>query len=228
MADKVELTQKELDDKIAEAVTTAVEKLNTKNSDLVGELKKARKRTAAFEGFDADEVKLALEMAKKGEQTALEKKGDYEKAMKLATENHATEIKKLTDQLDVSTKSEKKLRVETAMVKAMDEIKVPPQYRAAVLAMKAGDISIIDKDGKPTEMMGDKSVTEAMKAWAETDDGKNFVGDGGGGGGGAGGGSNTDGVKNPWAKDTRNLSQQGIMERDHPAQAAQLKQAAGV
>ena len=230
-----DFTQDQLDAAVTKAVekatgklATDLEKVNGKNTDLIDELKKARKRTKAFEGFDADEVKTALANAKRGEQKALEDKGEYEKALTLANENHAKEIKTLTEQLGTATAGEKSLRVQTALNTGMDEIKVPAHFKAAVRALMQKDISIIDQDGSPVAVVGDKSVTDHLKAWAETDDGKNFVGDGGQGGGGAGGGNRGGGAKNPWAKDTRNLSQQGIMERDNPTQAAQLKREAGV
>ncbi len=230
-----DFTQKQLDEAIEKAVDKATKKvgedlakISTKNTDLMGELKKARKRTKAFEDLDPDEVRLAIENAKRGEQKALEDKGDYEKALKLANENHAKTVKELTEKLDVSTSGEKTLRVRTAVDLAMDEIKVATHFKPAVRALMEGDISIVEQDGKPVAVVGDKSVSDHFKAWAETDDGKHYVGDGGQGGGGAGGGNRGGGGDNPWAKDTRNLSQQGIMERDNPAKAEQLKREAGV
>jgi hypothetical protein len=234
MAD-LTISQEDLDTKIAKAIEAAtskttkdIAKLTAKNTELVGEVKKARTRVADFEGFDADEVKAALVKAKAGEQKALEDKGEYQKALDLANSQHATEVKDLTGKLDLAQSGEKTLRTRTAIDRAMDDAGVAPPYRKAVRAMHLGDISIIDQEGKPTAMVGDKSVTDHLKAWAETDDGKNFVGDGGQGGGGAGGGTKTSGVENPWAKDTRNLTRQGIMERDNPTQAGQLKREAGV
>ncbi len=233
MAD--DYTQDQLDKAIEKAVekatgkfTTSLEKLKTKNTELVTELQTARKKNADFEGFDPAEVKLALENAKAGERKALEDKGEYEKALKLANEQHATTVKDLTEKLEAASSGEKKLRTRTAIDNAMDEIKVAPGFKSAVRALHKSKISIIDQDGKPTAMVGDKSVTDYFKNWAETDEGKNFVGDNGAGGGGAGGGGNQGGGENPYAKDTRNLSLQGIMERDHPAKAAQLKKQAGV
>jgi hypothetical protein len=224
---KIELTQEDLDAKIATAVTAAVEKLNTKNDDLKIELKKSRKRSEAFGDLDPEQVRLAVEKANKGEQKALEDKGEYEKALALATTAHATEVKSLTDQLGVAQGGEKELRTRTAIDSAMDEINIAPAFKKAVRLMHQGDVSIIDQDGKPAAMVGDKTVTDHLKAWADTDEGKNFVGDGGQGGGGAEGGKKSSGTVNPWAKETRNLSQQGLMERDNPSQAAQLKREAG-
>ncbi len=235
MADKIELTQEAIDDLVTKAVDKAtgkltkdLEKITGKNTDLMGELKKSRKRTKEFEGLDPDEVRKAVENANAGERKALEDKGEYEKALTLANENHTKEIKKLTDQLGVATSGEKTLRTRTAIDRAMDEAGVAPAFRKAVRAMHTNDISIIEQDGSQVAVVGDKSVTDHLKAWAETDEGKNFVGDGGQGGGGAGGGNRGGGGVNPWAKDTRNLSQQGIMERDNPGKAEKLKREAGV
>lgn len=229
MADeKIELTQKEMDSKVAAAVEKALEKVNGKNSDLLTELKAARKKSEAFGDLDPAEVRKAVENAKKGEQKALEDKGEYEKALKLATDQHTKEIAKLTEQLEEAQGGERKLRVQTALDKAMDEAGVAPAFRKAVKAMHVGDVSIIEQDGKQVAVIGDKPISDHLKTWASTDEGKNFIGDSGASGGAAGGGGSSDkGVINPWASETRNLTKQGQMERDNPTLAKQLKQAAG-
>lgn len=236
MADELTLTQQDFDDKIAAAVKAAVDgvqgnldKLKGKNTDLLDELKKSRQRVKDFEGFDADEVKLALQKAKDGERNALEEKGEYEKALNLANQQHADEVKTLKADLDAAQGEGKTLRVTTALDKALDKIKVPAHFKPAVLAMHQGNVSVIEKDGKKVAVIGEKPVADFLTGWAETDEGKHFVGDGGNSGGGAAGGSTGDtGGQNPWAKDTRNLTLQGIMERDNPGKAEKLKREAGV
>lgn len=226
--EKLELTQEELDAKISAAVTAAVTKMEGKNTELLADLKKAKSVAKAYDGLDPDEVRQAVETANRKAQDALADKGEYEKALKLATDSHAKEISKLQGQLETANGGLKSLRSEVAIDKAMDEAGVAPAYRKAVKAMHMANISIIDKDGESVAVVGDKPVTDALKEWAGTDEGKFFVGDPGTGGGGANGGTKHSSQVNPWSGETRNLTEQGRLERDNPALANQLKREAGV
>ena len=226
------ITQEELDKKITAAVETATKKLADKNETLMGELKNARQRVADFKDYSPDDVKKALEKAKEQQDAAaaaLADRGEYEKALKKAQEQHAEEISKLKGQLEDSTKETRNMLVDAAMNKAMAKAGVAEPFRKAVAAMHKGDISIIEREGKKVAVVGDLDVAGFMKEWAGTDEGKNFVAASGDGGGGSiGGNKSNSGVINPWKSETRNLSQQGIMERDNPSQAAALKREAGV
>jgi hypothetical protein len=233
MSDPIEITQEDLDAKISAAVEAATAKLAAQNEKLLGEVKNARQRVEAFKDYDPDQVKEALEKAKEARKQAadaLADRGQYEKALKTATENHQNEMAKVTQERDTALKEVKGLVVSTAINGGMAAIGVPGPLQPAVAAMLREQISVIDQDGKRMAMVGDKTVTDHMQAWSESDEGKFFVGDVGNQGGAASGGkgAGTGGTPNPWAAETRNLTQQGIMERDNPTLAAKMKAESGV
>jgi hypothetical protein len=226
--DKIELTQSELDAKISTAVEAGLAKLQTKNSELTDELKKSRKRVEAFADLDPADVKKAMESARTDRQKALENKEEYDTALAEAKTNHQNEITALQGKLDSALGVTKQLRVDTALDAAMDKAGIPAHFKKAVKAMFSGEVEITEEDGKHIANIGDQPIGEHFTAWADTDEGKHYVGDGGNGGGGGGGGDGGNGQANPWAKDTRNLTEQGQMERDNPDLANQLKREAGV
>ena len=229
---EITITQEDLDKKITEAVEAATAKMAEKNVDLLGEIKNARKRVEAFKDFDPDDVRKALENAKEAQKKATDAmadRGEFEKAMGLAKDQHAAELTKLLGRAETAEARTKTMVVDTAMHAALAKAKIAEPFRAAVAAMHKGNISVIEKDGKEVAVVGDKSITEFLTEWAGTDEGKFFAADGGAGGGGASGGtgSDTGGETNPWHTDTRNLTRQGQIERDNPTLAEQLKQQAG-
>jgi hypothetical protein len=63
-------------------------------------------------------------------------------------------------------------------------------------------------------------------SWAQTDEGKIYIGTPVGGGGG-GGGDLRKGERNPWAKETFNMTEQGAIYKADPARAERLAKAAG-
>lgn len=102
-----------------------------------------------------------------------------------------------------------------------------PTFAKAARGMLADGVKI-GEDGKPfvETDMGPLPLSEHVKRWAGGE-GKDFVtpASGGGSKGGEGkGGSDS----NPWAKDTRNLTQQAALMKSDPAEAERLKAAAGV
>ena len=94
---------------------------------------------------------------------------------------------------------------------------------------------VVWEEGEPrgvfTGELGDEiDVATFVEAWSKTDEAKAYMrpsgnnGSGASGNRGGGGGSRGD---NPWHPDTRNLTEQGKIQRENPALAKQLKAAAG-
>jgi hypothetical protein len=107
---------------------------------------------------------------------------------------------------------------------------IPALAPAVEALLKARGAKVIEKDGSLAAMIGDKPALEYLKEWAGTDEGKHFVGaanTGGGAPSGAGAAGAGAPAKNPYAKDSFNLTLQGQLERDNPTLAKELRAKAG-
>ena len=166
---------------IDEMISKATEPLSAKNRELLGELKKARKDSAIDpeefnslrEQKDALEAKLAD--ATKANKTALL---DVEKFKKL----HESEAQFTSQSL-----------IDSGLTNALIEAKVDARFLPAVKALIGRDAKVeMDGDNRIAKIK-DKALTEYVKEWAASDEGKNYVAapanSGGGGQGGNGGGS---------------------------------------
>lgn len=110
-----------------------------------------------------------------------------------------------------------------------------PVYLKAARSMLRDQLEVIeDDDGSLSILAQDPDLGtrlpagDFIKNWAETEEGKSFVGARNNGGGGAEGGKpSTDAKVNPWKADSLNLTEQARIEREDPQQAARLKAAAG-
>jgi predicted RNase H-like nuclease (RuvC/YqgF family) len=161
------------------------------------------------------------------------KHDDTDKSTALAAQKAAFDSK-LTDETAKRDKRIAELEAElndsaaeTALDKALDEYRVKPGLRKAAKAMLRSSVEVEADDGKRVVYMNDLPIEQAVKAWAEGDEGKIFVLDGNAGGGAKGGGKGHAG-KNPWKSDQRSLTEQDRIEKQDPALASRLKAEAGV
>ena len=113
--------------------------------------------------------------------------------------------------------------IDNGLSAALDGVKVMAEAKDAATALFRS--SAVIEDGKA--VINGKPLADAIKEWAETDQGKFFTQAPDNHGGGAQGGSNNGaGQANPWAKETFNLTKQGeILNRD-PELAERLKASA--
>ena len=83
-------------------------------------------------------------------------------------------------------------------------------------------------DGKKKFIGKDfKSVNDTLQAFLTTDEGKTFILNNNSGGGATGSGASKFSGKNPFAKDTFNVTEQMRLIKENPEKAAALKAAAG-
>lgn len=112
--------------------------------------------------------------------------------------------------------------------RALDEQRVKPELRKAAKALLRGEIEVeVDEAQGRVAYLNNLPVMEAVKAWAESEEGKVFVLDGNSGGG-ANGGTRKHTGKNPWKADQLNLTEQDRIQAKDPALASRLKAEAGV
>lgn len=169
----IEITQEELDAKIAEAV----EGLRQKNEQLLGEVKKLKK------GRDIDPAEI---QALESERDELRSKlTAAEKAAKIATKDAET----IRKQLESEASFNQRLLVDNGLTEALTKNGVtnPVHLKAAKALLMQGIKVELDGDNRVAKM-GDKLLTEAITEWASGDEGKHFVAAPGNAGGGAAGG----------------------------------------
>lgn len=204
------------------AVDKATAALKAKNAELVAEVRAAKRKggddhSAELERVEAERDKLQQDLA------------DASKAAKLAQKAADDATKALQSEQAATSR----LLVDNGLLAALGEagVKDPIQVKAAMAILKTSGAKFdIKADGDlRTAMVGDKPLADHVKGWAAGDEGKHFVAaPGNTGGGAAGGAPGAGGAPNPWAKDSFNLTQQGKILTENPAQAAALQAAAGV
>lgn len=162
---------------IAEAVKDETDGLKAKNGELLGEVKKLRKSsTITPEQLtevedERDELRTQLTASKKSEKKAVDA------------------VKAATDSLGTETSFTQRLLIDNGLVAELTKNGVTNAvHLKAAQAMLRGEVKIeIDGENRIAKV-GDKSLADHVKAWAESDEGKYFVGAPGSGGGGAPGG----------------------------------------
>lgn len=116
-----------------------------------------------------------------------------------------------------------------ALDRALDDHRIKPELRKAAKALLRGDIEVeVDETSGRIAYLNSLPVADAVKAWAESDEGKAFVLDGNTGGGAGGGKSGHHAGKNPWKQGQENLTEQDRIEAKDPALARRLMAEAGV
>lgn len=169
----IEITQEELDAKIAEAV----DGLRQKNEQLLGEVKKLKK------GRDIDPAEI---QALESERDELRSKlTAAEKAAKIATKDAET----IRKQLESEASFNQRLLVDNGLTEALTKNGVtnPVHLKAAKALLMQGIKVELDGDNRVAKM-GDKPLTDAITEWANGDEGRHFVAAPGNAGGGAAGG----------------------------------------
>lgn len=162
------------------------------------------------------------------EQDAAHKSGDVEKVKSQLEAKHAVEVKSLTARAEKAEAQVRKLVVEGNLSASLDEVRVKPELKRAVTAMllREGIELEEDEENNPVPMKGGLPLAQAIKLWAESEEGKAFVLDGNSGGGAQGGGKPTG--RNPWKRETWSLTEQDTVTAKNPALAGRLKAEAGV
>jgi hypothetical protein len=100
--------------------------------------------------------------------------GELSASQKSAKESVKT-LETLQGQLKAETGFTQKLLIDNGLTDELVKNGVAPQFLPAVKAMFAGQAQIVAEGDTRTARIGDKSVSEFVKEWAVSDDGKHFV-----------------------------------------------------
>ena len=155
--------------------------LQAKNQELIDKNKKLMK------GQEIDPqtvVDLEAQIDKLQSDLAVSQKSAKESVKTLET---------LQGQLKAETGFTQKLLIDNGLTDELVKNGVAPQFLPAVKAMFAGQAQIVAEGDTRTAKIGDKSVSDFVKEWAASDDGKHFVKapeNSGGGSQGSGNGTN--------------------------------------
>jgi len=153
----------ELQAAIDAAVEAATSGLKTKNQELLDKNKKLMK------GQEIDPqtvVDLEAQVDKlQGELQASQK----------STKETGKSLETLQAQLKAETGFTQKLLIDNGLTDELVKNGVAPQFLPAVKAMFAGQAQIVAEGDTRTARIGDKSVSDFVKEWAVSDDGKHFV-----------------------------------------------------
>ena len=99
---------------------------------------------------------------------------DLSVSQKSAKESVKT-LETLQGQLKAETGFTQKLLIDNGLTDELVKNGVAPQFLPAVKAMFAGQAQIVAEGDTRTAKIGDKSVSDFVKEWAASDDGKHFV-----------------------------------------------------
>ena len=158
-----------------------------KNNDLLGKLSAGKQDGVT----GAAELEALRVFKQNSDVSAAESAQSYTDAKQLTADAHAAELLKSNGRGDVAEAQLKTLLIDNGLSAALDAVDINKSLKAGAVAMlQAGAIIT---DGKA--MIGDKSLSDAVKEWAETDAGKAFCLAPNNSGGGAEGGNTPAGGK---------------------------------
>jgi len=206
-----------------------VDELRQRNVDLLKEIATWKQR---FDGIDPEAVRALAEEKRKLEEAAQLKAGEFEKVLAART---AETVKALAAERALREAADKRLAVvmiDDAVRDAALKRGVIPSALPDVMARARGALRLVDGqvrvfDGE-TMLMGKDGNPMISAEWVDdlgTKASHLFQANAGSGaaGSGAGGVSRGGGQPNPWAKATRNLTEQVRIQKADPALAARLQ-----
>lgn len=167
--------KKALDDAVKAAVDAEVSGLKAKNAELTSELREARK------GKTIDPVELERLQEKLDTITA-----ERDTALKTASAS-AKDMEKFKKAAEDATGKVQSLASSVQLKDALGAANVAKQFVPAVEAMLKPLTTVREVDGALVAYVGDKTLSDHVKLWAQGDDGKHFIAAGANGGGGSAG-----------------------------------------
>jgi DNA-binding transcriptional MerR regulator len=201
---------------------------------------KFAKQVKAWETLGKSPEEISELLTKLGEEEAkkAEKAGEWEKLKAQILESHKKEMGKKDEEIAKMRQSLESYLVDASATAAIAELKGVPQLllphvKTSVKVVENEGryvVQIVDAAGTPRvnskgEPLTIKELVEEMRLSEVF--GRAFEPTGTSGGGASGGKpSNSAGIKNPWKKETFNLTEQGRIYRENPKLAEQLEKEA--
>ncbi|MDO4696847.1 MAG: hypothetical protein Q4A49_04890 [Neisseria sp.] len=230
-------SQAELDVAVRKAVDEQVAGLKAKNGEVIGDNKKLKEQLAQFDGIDPEAVRAILKNFADNEEAKLIAEGKVDEVLAKRTERmkaaHDKEIARLQEAAAAAEARADRFTarvlgdavraagVEAGIHKTAFEDALARAQTAFVLSddgEAAAKDGVFGKDGSPLTLKEwFEGMKEAVPHWFPAPQGA-----------GATGVVRQNGVKNPWSKETWNMTEQGRMYRENPALARSLAAQAGI
>lgn len=190
--DKIDLTA----DNAMEQINALASGLSGKNAQLLEKLSNNKELSNA----SAAELEALKVFKSNADVKIAEDAQSYQDAKALTQSSHDEALLKVQQQADSANTQLKTLLIDNGLSAALDGVNINKDLKAGAVAMLQSGAIITD--GKA--MIGDKSLSDAVKEWANTDAGKAFCLAENNSGGNANGGNNTPAGK------SLNLTEQAI------------------
>tara|TARA_R110000744_G_scaffold9961_3_gene31453 strand:- start:185 stop:802 length:618 start_codon:yes stop_codon:yes gene_type:complete len=158
-------------DKIDLTAPDAIEQINALASGLINkktelEEKLSRTKSVANENQSAVEKLAALEALQ--EQKEMENKQNYDAALSLNADKYTKQIDELSEKVGLFEQKERSTLIGASLSEALTEARVNPLHSEYVTSYFKQQAQLID--GKV--VIGEKSLSDAIKEWSDTDQGK--------------------------------------------------------
>jgi hypothetical protein len=146
---------------------------------------------------------------------------------------HAIEIKKRDDEIKKKSDFIGQLLIDEGLTKALVNAGVGKEFIKATKSMLRDSVKVVEDAGEYSAVVetdtGPLDIERFVSDWIASDEGKVFVPPAKGGDAGGSGKppKPTLNEKNPWAKDTWNLTEQGKLIRSDRVKAEKFAKAAG-
>ncbi len=154
----------EIKTQLIETANKRASGLVTKNEELLNKLSTTKNQ--AKENQSASEKLAAMEALQ--EQQALEAKQNYDDALSMVKTQSQKQIEELSNRVTEFETKERNAMISKGINDALTEMRVNPLHQELVSTYFTQQAQLVD--GKVT--IGDKSLSEAMLEWSETDQGK--------------------------------------------------------
>lgn len=147
-----------------EAINSLAGGLISKKTEL--EEKLSRTKSVANENQSAVEKLAALEALQA--QKELEAKQNYDEALALNGTKYTKQINELAEKVSLFEQKERNMLIGSSLSEALTQARVNPLHSEYVTSYFKQQAQLVD--GKV--LIGDKSLSDAIKEWSETDQGK--------------------------------------------------------
>lgn len=148
-----------------------IEGLKTKNTDLIGKLRKARAEGGNENTGEIERLETELNEA----QGKLRKAESDLRQVNRDVATVTAERDAAQTSLQAETDFARNLLVNNGLTGALVEANVAPQFLDDVTASLARQVTIKDSDGERKAFVGDKPLGEFVKEWSQSDRGKHYV-----------------------------------------------------
>ena len=212
---------------------TKLEEVRQTNINLTRQLDEQKRR---FDGIDPDAVRDALEAKRKLDEGELLKKGDFETVLQSRLSPFEKRAKEAEALAATANARLVELQINQGAVAAASKRGLAPtaiadltaRARSAFRLVNGAPVAV-EADGQTPRLGKDGVSPMSFDEWADTLSAEAphlFERNSGSGAAGSGSGGAGNGVKNPWRKETWNLTEQMKLIRADPKRADQLKSAA--